>query len=333
MKIALRADASVAQGTGHVVRSLTLAREFQESGHEVRLIGNIESVPWLSKMVNQSNVDLQQCFANEIDLEFFARERFDLIVVDSYNIPSTSVNAIRVSTPIMAIVDNDLRDIIATLVLDQNIGAVNFGSHSLKKQLIGPTYSLIRPEIRKLRRESSSWVSKVEKPTVVVMIGGTDPTKLAVKLSRMLCDLDSDYTFYFVTSKENVSEIVKWLPNNRENVHVHSSEIQDLLMLADLAISAAGTSSLDLTCIGIPTIYLSIARNQDANLQSISKLNIGLALGIGQDIEKRPRDFINSLERCAYDMGVREMLFKNSQKLVDGYGTKRVVKAVVETIQ
>ena len=333
MKIAFRADASVAQGTGHVVRSLTLAREFQNSGHQVRLISNIENVPWLSSMVKQSKVDWQNCVAHELNLDRIVREGFDLIVIDSYNIPSVSINSIRSSIPIMAIVDNDMRDIIPTLVLDQNLGAANFDASYPTKQMIGPKYSLVRQEIRELRRESGSWVSKQEIPTVLVMIGGTDPTKLAVTLSRMLCDLDSDYRFHFVTAKENVSEITKWLPKNRDNVHALSSEIQDLLKLADFAISAAGTSSLDLTCIGIPTIYISIASNQDANLEAISKLSIGLTLGQSKDIEKRSENLISSLEQCAYNISLRETLFQNSQKLVDGNGAHRVVKAVAETVQ
>ena len=333
MKIAFRADASVVQGTGHVVRSLTLAREFQNSGHQVRLISNIENVPWLSKMVKQSNVEWQNCVANELNLGSFINERFDLIVFDSYSIPSVSINAIGSSIPIMAIVDNDMRDIIANLVLDQNLGAANFDSSYPIKQLIGPKYSLVRQEIIELRRESSLWVSKQEAPTALIMIGGTDPTKLAVKLSQMLCDLDTDYRFHFVTAQENVSEIAKWLPKNRNNVHALSSEIQDLLKLADFAISAAGTSSLDLTCIGIPTIYMSIASNQDANLEAISKLNIGLTLGKSRDIELCNENLISSLEQCAYDMSLRETLFQNSQKLVDGNGAHRVVKTVAETIQ
>ena len=333
MKIAFRADASVVQGTGHVVRSLTLAREFQNSGHQVRLISNIENVPWLSKMVKQSNVEWQNCVANELNLGSFIKERFDLIVFDSYSIPSVSINAIGSSIPIMAIVDNDMRDIIANLVLDQNLGAANFDSSYPIKQLIGPKYSLVRQEIIELRRESSLWVSKQEAPTALIMIGGTDPTKLAVKLSQMLCDLDTDYRFHFVTAQENVSEIAKWLPKNRNNVHALSSEIQDLLKLADFAISAAGTSSLDLTCIGIPTIYMSIASNQDANLEAISKLNIGLTLGKSRDIELCNENLISSLEQCAYDMSLRETLFQNSQKLVDGNGAHRVVKTVAETIQ
>lgn len=333
MKIAFRADASVEQGTGHVVRSLTLAREFQNSGHQVRLISNIERVPWLSKMVKQSEVDWQNCVANELNLDSFIRERFDFIVIDSYNIPSVSINAIRSSIPVMAIVDNDMRDIVPTLVLDQNLAAANFDSSYPTKQLIGPTYSLVRQEILELRRDSSLWVSKQEEPTALIMIGGTDPTKLAVKLSRMLCNLDSDYRFHFVTARENVSEIAKWLPKNRDNVHALSSEIQELLKLADFAISAAGTSSLDLACIGIPTIYISIARNQDANLEAISKRNIGLTLGQSKDIEQRNENLISSLEKCAYDMSLRETFFQNSQKLVDGKGAGRVVRAVAEIIR
>ena len=313
-----------------MVRSLTLAREFQNSGHEVLLISNIENVPWLIRMVEGSDIGWQNCVAHGLNLKNFVSEGFDFAVIDSYEIPSKFINTLTKSIPTLAIVDNELRGIVPTFLLDQNLGAVKLDSGHATSQLIGPKYSLVRREIRELRRESSSWVSKQGVPTVLIMIGGTDPTKLAVTLSQMLCGLDSDYHFHFVTAKENVREIAKWLPKNRDNIHSLSSEIQDLLKLADFAISAAGTSSLDLACIGIPAIYMSIARNQNSNLEAISKLNIGLTLGLSNDTESCNKDLIRSLELCAYDLSLRELLFQNSQKLVDGNGAHRIVRKVSE---
>ena len=333
MRIAFRADAGITQGTGHVVRSLTLAREFQDSGHEVCLVSNIEGVPWLSNMVKRSSIDWRNCSAHNSELETFVRERFDIVVVDSYEIPSGSINEFVDRLPIMTIVDNDMRGIVPRLVLDQNLGALGFDSGYRTKQLIGPNYSLVRPEIREIKRESSSWLTNQGPPRVLIMIGGTDPTKLAVKLSRMLQGLDSNYLFHFVTPEENINEIAELLPKNASNIHVLTSEIQDLLKVADLAISAAGTSSLDLSCIGIPTIYMSIARNQDANLRAISSMRIGLTLEPNTDIENQRDSLVRSIERCAYDAPLREMLFLNSQHLVDGKGSGRVVEAVTETIQ
>lgn len=333
MRIALRADAGISQGSGHVVRTLTLAREFQKVGHDVLLISHIEGIPWLSQMVNQSSIDWQICTSHLLDIENISKDNFDFLVVDSYKIPSASINIAAKSIPILAIVDNNIRNITPNFVLDQNLGAVNFDTSVLTSQLIGPAYALVREEIRALRRNSSSLVNKQGDPTVLVMIGGTDPTKLAIKLSKILRDLDSEYNFHFVTADENVSAVAKWLPKNRDNIHSLTSEIQDLLKSADIAISAAGTSSLDLSCVGIPTIYFSVANNQDATLQMITSLGAGIALGQSQDIETRSEDLIRSINKCANDSSLRETLFQNSQKLVDGKGAGRVVRAVAETVR
>jgi len=328
LKIAFRADASVVQGTGHVVRSLTLAREFQNAGHEVRLISNIECVPWLSKMVEQSEIDWQICDANIINHADVREGRFDILVVDSYQIPAEIVNDTGGLNPIMAIIDSQMRGLTPNVVLDHNIGAVEFSDYCGNFQLIGPAFALVRPEIRNVRRKFSSRVSGNTRPTVLVMMGGSDPSNLVVKLGELLSGLDSDYEFHFVTTSGNIEALAQFLPMSRKNIHTFTPDIQSLLQIADLAISAAGTSSLDLSCIGIPTIYISVAENQNATLSKISELKLGLTVGTGNEIENRKKELVNSLALCAHDLELRETLFVNSQRLVDGLGAHRVVENI-----
>ncbi len=328
MRIAFRADSGIEQGSGHVVRTLTLAREFQKEGHDVCLISRINEVPWLSQMVRKSKIMWEDCVPHELNTERIVKEGFDFLVIDSYLIPHDTINAAAKFVPIMAIVDNDIRNINSSFILDQNLGAKKFNISALTTQLIGPNYSLVRQEIRDLRRKSSSLINRHGLPSVLVMIGGTDPTNLSVSLSRQLQDVDLEFDFHFVTSERNVNEIAKFLPRNRDNIHTATSEIHELLKHVDLAISAAGTSTLDLSCIGIPTIYISVASNQDAVLEMVARLEVGIALGQGKDLEKSKIDLVNSLEQCAYDSSLRETLFHNSQNLVDGWGSRRVVEKV-----
>ncbi len=332
MRVAFRADAGIEQGSGHVVRTLTLAREFQKEGHDVCLISNINEIPWLSDMVRKSDVIWQDCIPHALNTERILKESFDFLVIDSYLIPHDSINAAAGIIPIMAIVDNDMRNINSSFVLDQNLGAKSFDVSSLTTQLIGPTYSLVRQEIRDIRRESSSLINRHGLPSLLVMIGGTDPTNLSVSLSRLLRDVDLEFDIYFVTTESNVNEIAKFLPRNRDNILTATSEIHEILKHVDIAISAAGTSTLDLSCIGIPTIYVSVASNQDAALEMVANLEVGIALGQGKDLEKSHKDLINSVERCAYDTSLRETLFQNSQNLVDGWGARRVAEQVTNKV-
>jgi spore coat polysaccharide biosynthesis predicted glycosyltransferase SpsG len=328
LKVAFRADASASQGAGHVVRSLTLARQFQKSGHEVCFFGDIENIPWLLELIHQSRILHVKSPRDSLDFSFFVANSFDLLVVDSYEVPCDDINAASNEITTLAIVDNDSRGIQSHFLLDHNLDATPFTSIGGSSQLIGPKFALVRDEMIAIRRSNSHRRNEELTPSVLVVSGGTDPTGLAVKVSQLISDLDSEFDLSFITNQANVNEVAHNLPRNSGNVYSQRPDIQNLLVNADIVISAAGTSVLDLSCIGIPTIYFSVAENQNANLAIISDLEIGLTMpNSANDLELK--DMLQKyIRKCAFDHETREQLFQNSQKFVDGKGAQRVVEEI-----
>ena len=332
MKIALRADASPTQGTGHVLRTLTLASELKKQGHEAVLFASIKEVSWVANKVLNSGISYIPCKADFLDLRDFISDSFDTLVVDSYQIASDEISTASTHIPTLAIIDHDQRGIVANWYLDHNIGAELKKSISNEKQLNGPTYALIRSEIFDLRRTSSDLLNSIGKPKVLVMIGGTDPLNVALDIANSLQIFDQILDLMFVTNEANISKIKDLLPANSNNIFSHTPDLGLLLSKADMVISAAGTSVLDLSCIGIPTIFLSVAHNQDFALTNIANEQIGLAFGHGSAISKNPNEFRASVERCLNDDSLRERYFENGQKLVDGLGAVRVVNFLEEKL-
>ena len=310
------------------MRSLTLARQFQKSGHEVCFFGDIGNIPWLLEIIHQSKILHVTSARNSLDFTFFVEKNFDLLVVDSYEVPCEDINAASNEITTLAIVDNDSRGIQSHFLLDHNLDATPFTLISGSSQLIGPKFALVREEIRAIRRSKSHRVNEELNPSVLVVSGGTDPTGLAVKVSQLISELDSEFDLSFITNQANVKEVAHNLPKNRHNVYSQRPDIQNLLVNADIVISAAGTSVLDLSCIGVPTIYFSVAENQNANLAIISDLEIGLTMPkSASDLELKDR-LQEYIRKCAFDLDTRELLFQNSQKFVDGNGAQRVVEEI-----
>jgi spore coat polysaccharide biosynthesis predicted glycosyltransferase SpsG len=328
LKIAFRADAGVEQGSGHVVRTLTLAREFQQSGHDVKIIGGIRGTPWLTELIEISGVTWQDTETNNLNVEDLLKEDFDLLVVDSYEIPADLINSAAQKIETLAIVDNQNRGILAQHLLDQNLGARKFLTDSRTRQLIGPQFALVRKEIRDLRRTSSSRLSKTEKPNLLVMFGGTDPRNLSLIVSEAIESIDSDFEIHFVAPKANINSIGSYLPANRANIHELTPKIEVLLSKADVVFSAAGTSVLDISCIGIPSIYMSVADNQNSAIGAIDDLGLGLTVKSETNSRKFKDEIIEFINACAFDWQLREDLFTNSQELVDGLGARRVVELI-----
>jgi UDP-2,4-diacetamido-2,4,6-trideoxy-beta-L-altropyranose hydrolase len=333
MKVAFRADASLTQGTGHVVRSLTLAREFQKSGHDVCLFGETSNITWLENLISLSGVAFVKCTKNGLDIERFSADHFDLLVVDSYEISAQLVSNASREMDVLAIVDGTARGIKAQFFLDHNLSAASFQSDPQCIQLIGPKFALVRDEIRAIRRLSGARVSRATNPSVLVVSGGTDPTRLAVRVSKLLTNVDTEYDITFIASETDAKEISKNVDTNKVKIHSQLSNIQDYFAKADVVISAAGTSVLDLSCIGIPTIYFSVADNQNANLATISNLDIGLTVAQSNDDQTELKRILQEfLIRCAFDNETRERLFQNAQNFVDGKGAQRVVEAIEENL-
>jgi spore coat polysaccharide biosynthesis predicted glycosyltransferase SpsG len=160
------------------------------------------------------------------------------------------------------------------------------------------------------------------------MFGGTDPRNLSLFVSETINSIDADFEIHFVAPQANINSIKSNLPSNRANIHELTARIEVLLSKADVVFSAAGTSVLDLSCIGIPSIYMSIAENQNPAIRAIDDLGLGLTIKGGINSRKFKDEIVEFINACAFDQELRENLFTNSQKFVDGNGAQRVVSAI-----
>ena len=316
------------QGSGHVVRALTLAKEFEQNGHEVKMIGAIQEIPWLTELIESSGINWQETRAHRLDLDSLLRQNFDLLVVDSYEISADVINSAAEEITTLAIVDNQTRGILAQYLLDHNVAAIEYLPDPRTQQLIGPKFALVRKEMRELRRSSSSLLKTNPKPNVLVMFGGTDPRNFSLAVSEMMGSLDEDFDINFVVPDINAYSIKKNFPENRYNIHKPTPKIQNLLARADLVFSAAGTSVLDISCIGIPSIYVSTAENQNPAIDAVAELRLGIAINNGGNVGKLKRDILEAVKLCAFDQQLRGEFFTNSQELVDGLGAQRVVQYI-----
>lgn len=117
MKVLLRADASATQGTGHVMRCLTLAEALRVTGHHVVLVTNNSGVSWLDELVIAQGLDVVHVAQHSLDSELVGSVAPDWLVVDSYEIRHTAISACRNKAKVLAIVDGDDRSIDADLFL------------------------------------------------------------------------------------------------------------------------------------------------------------------------------------------------------------------------
>ena len=83
MRFIFRADASIATGTGHVMRSIGIIEELISRNLSVVFVGNTSQVEWIDSFVN--SIGFEEIYSNEKD--FKPNKETDILILDSYQIP------------------------------------------------------------------------------------------------------------------------------------------------------------------------------------------------------------------------------------------------------
>lgn len=354
MLVAFRVDAALAIGSGHVMRCLTLAAALRaggarclficrahpghlgelvrQQGHELQLLpapaGDAAAAPevpahaaWLGSNWQD---DAAQTAAALGDLEP------DWLVVDHYGIDARWEQALRRHCRQLLVLD-DLADRPhdADLLLDQNLGRDAADYKRLVtagcRLLTGTTYALLRPEFAALRNSSLERRRQPMLQHILVSLGGVDlPNTTATVLAALApLPLPADTRITVVLGLQSpwqkaVQQTASTLPWPVE-VLSNISDMAARMAASDLAIGAAGSTSWERCCLGLPAILVCLAENQRGALQTLS------AAGAAQAIDA---DAIAvQLPAALTQMGQAGTLAAFSRQaaaLVDGLGTQRV---------
>lgn len=317
MRVIFRADAGIEQGSGHVMRCLTLAEEFTRRGDDIAFAGAIDSVPWLADYLATGGFPIVGVEADDVPLGTILGLQPDWVVVDSYRIDSTAINELAKRVSVLAIVDGDARGIDAQLYLDQNLGAVGVLGRE-DDSLVGASYALIRDAVLSARRDQPWRMSGV--PRLTAFMGGTDPGGIIVGLAEQLARSEERLDVTVVAPSASHSAVVDLLP--RATVLAPTPELPVILAHSDAIVSAAGTSAWDVCTLGVPALLVGVVDNQSAGLEQV--VGQGLALGIDLTRGGSLESVTGEIARIVRDNDLRESLSRSSTAAFDGGGKRRV---------
>lgn len=331
MRVAIRADSSPSMGTGHVMRCITLAEELLAQGHSVAMFTTRITVSWLHNLISQLGIKLHYVEESSLSAEQLLDFKPDWVVVDSYVISSKEISNLSKKVKTLVIVDIDSRGIEADLYLDQNFNSENLNwSKSIQtKVLAGSQYSMIRNDILSSRR-LEPWKFNSITPHILCVMGGSDPTGTIIPICEALKGIDSDFTATVVCSPQWRSDVDKLTEGNlRITVIEPTIQMGALYSQSDIVVSAAGSSAWEICTLGIPSLLIAVADNQQQPLNQIEKAKLALTLErFSVDDVEFVKAICDSLELLLHDETLREELSRTSLKHFDSEGKKRVVQAI-----
>jgi spore coat polysaccharide biosynthesis predicted glycosyltransferase SpsG len=105
-------------------------------------------------------------------------------------------------------------------------------------------------------------------------------------------------------------------------------QLPDRVLEADLVISASGTSSWELLCLGAACAMVCVADNQVTAYERMVATGAVVGLGRLDEIRGDPRAASGELRQLLTDGRLRDRLRRTGWRLVDGSGKERVVDVV-----
>lgn len=353
MKVAFRADASLSIGSGHLMRCLTLADALRAGGTDCTFICRelpghrndlvrargyvVRALPpphgrpdangprhaaWLG--VDRSE-DAAQTIA-AVDAE-----RLDWLVVDHYALDAVWERELRPHVQHLMVID-DLadREHDADLLLDQNLGRREEDYSAFVptacRLLIGPRYALLRSEFARLRGYSLARRQRPRLKRLLVGMGGVDAGNASGAVLDALgqSSLPGDCRITIVLGSQ-----APWLERLREQaarcslsceIRTDVVDVADLMAKCDLAIGAAGTTSWERCCLGLPTIIVVLADNQRDSARALAASGGAWSIGATDDI---PANLPSALAMLSQPSAMARMA-ESAAAICDGHGAGRV---------
>ena len=95
--------------------------------------------------------------------------------------------------------------------------------------------------------------------------------------------------------------------------------------VSDLAVCAAGVTSLELACIGAPMMCVVLTDNQVRGAEAVEEKGIGVSLG---RIEHWDETRFRECHQKLAEFEVRKAMSLQGRALVDGLGAQRLAEAL-----
>ncbi len=356
-RIAIRVDASLLMGTGHVMRCLTLAAALRSRGAEVHFLsrelpghlhgliraqghalhvlplpcsllpegGGLAHAEWLGVPME---LDGDECLRV---LE--AMGSVDWMIVDHYALDAGWQRRLRKAVRRIAVID-DLadRDHDADLLLDQALlpDAEERYDALLPAgciRLLGPDYALLRAEFAATRPQVQP---REELHRLLVFLGGVDAggyTGLA--LEALALSVLRDHPADVVVGAANPAAVsLRDYCARHPNLQFHQQvgNMAELMRVADLSIGAGGSTTWERACMGLPSVILVVADNQRPSAQAMG------AAGKAWTLEAAGLDgaaLARQLDAIAADPTHFRLVSRLNLELTDGRGAERVARRLL----
>jgi spore coat polysaccharide biosynthesis predicted glycosyltransferase SpsG len=332
----VRCDVGPTRGIGHLMRCLALAEELRGRGSEVLFVSDSHTVRWGHDQILSRGFAVEPAvWTPDEHLALFSRLELDAVVFDSYDLdPAVYAAVRRAGLPTLAVVDGDLRGAKADLYVDQNLGS-ELDSPRLPTgsiRLAGLDYVLLRDEVLVLRPAQPPEPGISATPRVFAVFGGTDAYGAGPHAVAALAATGLPFDATVVEPRAELVDAIRAVPladGQRVEPIGPTRRLAAEVVASDLVISASGTSTWELLCLGAVAGLVCVVDNQVLGYERTVATGAAAGIGVLSDLVRDPGQAVPVLTRLLSDRAERARLAATGWRLVDGKGRARVADALL----
>ena len=315
LKFIFRADASIQEGVGHVLRSLGIIEELISQNYSVYFIGKVLDVPWVIEKIH--SLGFTKIFSEESEYE--SNNNSDILILDSYKhkIESSFIN-LHNWRSVVLIFDEFTPKYIAQLGVHPGI-ANDWKLDNLSKILSGPQFIPLRKNISKLSKN----IDQTEL-VITVVGGGTDYKNFVPEMAKNLAKIPGVFTVNLFTNNPN-----RIINDSRFKIFKLGDSLDLVMNETHLAFSTASASSVEFIARGCAVGICCVTQNQESYYNDLHKL--GFAKQIGKFINGKWELDTKIIEALVVSKEYRENLTKNTTDFIDLNGAKRIVQEILSS--
>lgn len=319
MRVAIITEGFQGTGYGHLTRCLSIYQAFEEKGMSPLYIANCDETG--KKFIPDVNL-LQLNWIEKEDALLSKIKNYDIAIIDSYLAPLETYNKIFKSVKKTVYIDDYIRlNYPPGIIVNGTIGAENlpYPKSEKHKLLLGIDFMPLRKEFWDVEiPERNNNAIK----NVLITFGAQDFRNLTAKVLAFLFSEFPNMNYHVVVSEKFVPEL------ENDNIHYYNSlnakEMLNLMLKADIAITAAGQTTYELARIGLPTIAIGVIENQKFNIEGwLKKGFINAAIWYDDNnLFIKIKNFIN--------IPINRKLDYNN--LYNGFGARNIIENLTNII-
>jgi UDP-2,4-diacetamido-2,4,6-trideoxy-beta-L-altropyranose hydrolase len=335
----VRTDASPAIGMGHAMRCLSLAEVHAEAGGRTTFLmahtpdafadratgSGAEVRPLMTAPGTLADLEATLAAADAVGAAW--------IVLDGYQFDGEyQAGLLAAGARVLALDDHGHAGrYSAEIVLNHNAGADESLYHERRpgtRLLLGPRFAMLREEFRRWPGYRAAAPPRARR--VVVTLGGSDPDNVSARVLEGLAAVPGPLDVLVLIGAANLHRTAlqtaaSRCPHPLELV-VDARDMAARLSSADLAVAAAGVTTLELARVGTPHVAIVLAENQRPGAVALARDRT--IINLGWHAEVTPESIGAAVAALADDAGRRAEMSRDGRELVDGHGAERVLAAM-----